>query len=69
MTQNSSQIQGKFYPLQHEEWLYACQDLSQAQRDGVDDRFHLFGHPNLAKLALSQATCLEFGMTATVEEA
>ncbi|MHC5673595.1 MarR family transcriptional regulator [Nostoc sp.] len=33
MTQNSSKIQGKFYPLQHEEWLYACRELTQAQRD------------------------------------
>ena len=31
MTQNSSKIQGKFYPLQNEEWLYACRELTQAQ--------------------------------------
>jgi len=31
MTQNSTKIQGKFYPLQNEEWLYACRELTQAQ--------------------------------------
>lgn len=31
-------------------------------------RIHLFGHPNLAKLALAQATCSEFGITVTFEE-
>lgn len=70
MTQNSSQIQGKLYPIQHEELLKACRELTPTQRDVLDDGIHLFGHPNLAKkLALAQATCLEFGMTATVEEA
>lgn len=29
--QNSSKIQGKFYPLQQEEWLYACRELTGAQ--------------------------------------
>lgn len=62
MTQNSSQIQ-------HEELLKACRELTPTQRDVLDDGIHLFDHPNLAKLALAQATCLEFGMTATVEEA
>ncbi|MCC5632742.1 hypothetical protein LC613_34730 [Nostoc sphaeroides CHAB 2801] len=33
MTQNSSKIQGKFYPLQHEEWLKACRELTPAQKD------------------------------------
>ncbi|WP_211293113.1 MarR family transcriptional regulator [Brunnivagina elsteri] len=33
MTQNSSKIQGKFYPLQHEEWLRACRDLKPAEKD------------------------------------
>jgi hypothetical protein len=32
MTQSTTKIQGKFYPLQHEEWLYACRELTQAQR-------------------------------------
>lgn len=68
MTQNSSKIQGKFYPLQHEEWLYACRELTQAQRDVLDDRIHLFGRSDLAKLALAQATCLEFRITVTFEE-
>ncbi len=31
MTQ--SKIQGKFYPLQHNEWLKACHELTPAQRD------------------------------------
>ncbi|NWF61592.1 MAG: MarR family transcriptional regulator [Fischerella sp.] len=31
MTQNNAKIQGKFYPLQHEEWLEACRELTQAQ--------------------------------------
>jgi hypothetical protein len=26
-------IQGKFYPLQHEEWLRACRELTPAQKD------------------------------------
>ena len=26
-------IQGKFYPLQHEEWVRACQELTPSQRD------------------------------------
>ncbi len=29
--QANSKIQGKFYPLQREEWLYACRELTQAQ--------------------------------------
>lgn len=33
MTQNNSRIQGKFYPLQHEEWLRACWELTPAQKD------------------------------------
>ncbi|MFL9458363.1 MarR family transcriptional regulator [Tolypothrix bouteillei VB521301_2] len=34
MTQQAySKIQGKFYPLQHEEWLKACRELTPAQRD------------------------------------
>ena len=31
MTQNTTKIQGKFYPLQQEEWLAACRELTQAQ--------------------------------------
>ncbi|NJM89935.1 MAG: MarR family transcriptional regulator [Hydrococcus sp. RU_2_2] len=31
MTQ--AKIDGKFYPLQHEEWLRACRELTPAQRD------------------------------------
>ncbi|WP_155960605.1 hypothetical protein [Fischerella sp. PCC 9605] len=31
MTQNGVKIQGKFYPLQPEEWLEACRELTQAQ--------------------------------------
>ena len=31
MTQ--AKIQGKFYPLQHSEWLRACHELTPAQRD------------------------------------
>lgn len=30
MTENK--IQGKFYPLQHEEWLKACRELTPAQK-------------------------------------
>ncbi len=30
MTENK--IQGKFYPLQHEEWLRACRELTPAQK-------------------------------------
>lgn len=34
MTQNHTKIQGKFYPLQHDEWLRACRDLTlYSQRD------------------------------------
>jgi DNA-binding MarR family transcriptional regulator len=33
MTQNTTKIQGKFYPLQHEEWLRACRELKPAQKD------------------------------------
>ncbi|OUL23989.1 hypothetical protein BV378_20385 [Nostoc sp. RF31YmG] len=33
MTQSTTKIQGKFYPLQHEEWLRACRELTPAQRD------------------------------------
>ncbi len=32
MTQNSTKIQGKFYPLQHEEWLRAYKELTDSQR-------------------------------------
>ncbi len=28
-----AKIQGKFYPLQYDEWLLACQELTPAQRD------------------------------------
>jgi hypothetical protein len=31
MPQNPTKIQGKFYPLQQEEWLAACRELTQAQ--------------------------------------
>ena len=31
MTQ--TKIQGKFYPLQHDEWLRACHELTPSQRD------------------------------------
>ena len=31
MTQNNPKIQGKFYPLQHEEFLSACHQLAPAQ--------------------------------------
>jgi hypothetical protein len=31
MTQNNPKIQGKFYPLQHEEFVSACQQLAPAQ--------------------------------------
>lgn len=33
MTQTNPKIQGKFYPLQHEEWLRACRELTPSQRD------------------------------------
>jgi DNA-binding MarR family transcriptional regulator len=33
MPQNTTKIQEKFYPLQHEEWLRACQELKPAQKD------------------------------------
>jgi len=29
----NTKIQGKFYPLQHDEWLKACRELTPAQRD------------------------------------
>jgi hypothetical protein len=29
----TTKIQGKFYPLQHDEWLRACRELTPAQRD------------------------------------
>ncbi|NJL80425.1 MAG: hypothetical protein HC917_19340 [Richelia sp. SM2_1_7] len=31
-------------------------------------RIHLFGHSDLQKMALAQATCSEFGITVTFEE-
>lgn len=31
MTQANSKIQGKFHPLEHEEWLRACRELTSAQ--------------------------------------
>lgn len=33
MTHNNPKIQGKFYPLQHEEWLRACRELNPAELD------------------------------------
>lgn len=33
MIQTNSKIQGKFYPLQHEEWLRACRELTKAELD------------------------------------
>jgi hypothetical protein len=33
VTQPNLKIQGRFYPLQHEEWLKACRELTPAQRD------------------------------------
>lgn len=33
MTQNNTKIKGAFYPLQHEEWLRACRELTPSQRD------------------------------------
>ena len=35
MTQTNSKIEGKFYPLQHEEWLRACRELTPAQKSGL----------------------------------
>ncbi len=67
MTENSSKIQGKFYLIKHE-CLRVCRELTPAQRDVLDDLIHLFGHPNLAKLAMAQATCLESGIAVTFEE-
>jgi hypothetical protein len=29
----AQKIEGKFYPLQHDEWVKACQELTPAQRD------------------------------------
>ncbi len=29
----TQKIEGKFYPLQHDEWVRACQELTPAQRD------------------------------------
>lgn len=31
MTQNNPKIQGKFYLLQHEEWVRACRELNSAE--------------------------------------
>jgi DNA-binding MarR family transcriptional regulator len=31
MTQNQDKIQGKFYPLQHEEWLRECRELKRTE--------------------------------------
>lgn len=31
MTHNNPKIQGKFYPLQHEEWLRACRELNSTE--------------------------------------
>ncbi|NJN11538.1 MAG: MarR family transcriptional regulator [Richelia sp. RM1_1_1] len=31
MTHNTTKIQGKFYPLQHEEWLRDCRELTSAE--------------------------------------
>ena len=31
MTQNNPKFQGKFYPLQHEEWLRACRELTSIE--------------------------------------
>jgi DNA-binding Lrp family transcriptional regulator len=33
MTQPKAKIQGKFYALQNDEWVKACQELTPAQRD------------------------------------
>lgn len=33
MTHSKAKIQGKFYPLQNDEWVKACQELTPAQRD------------------------------------
>jgi DNA-binding MarR family transcriptional regulator len=33
MAQNTTKIQEKFYPLQHEEWLRVCRELKPAQKD------------------------------------
>lgn len=33
VTQPNSKIQGRFYPLKHEEWLKTCRELTPAQRD------------------------------------
>ena len=33
MPQNNSRIQAKFYPLQQEEWLKACRELTSAEVD------------------------------------
>ncbi|BAZ36666.1 hypothetical protein NIES4101_25860 (plasmid) [Calothrix sp. NIES-4101] len=64
MTQNSTKIQGKFYPLQHEEWLRTCRELKPAELELI----HLFGHRDLAKLTFAQSTDLKFGINMNFEE-
>ncbi|MEA5574696.1 hypothetical protein [Calothrix sp. UHCC 0171] len=58
MTQSTTKIQGKFYPLQHKEWLRTCGKVKPAELELI----HLFGRRDLAKLTLAQSICLEFGI-------
>jgi hypothetical protein len=58
MTQ--TKIEGKFYPLQHEEWLRACQELAT--------NHHFFcSQTELNKVAV-EVTCLDFDISVTLEE-
>ncbi|WP_460205471.1 hypothetical protein [Scytonema sp. NUACC21] len=50
-------------------WFEAlCQLLAYTVYLWHAKRIHLFGKQDLAKLALAQATCLEFGVAVTFEE-
>jgi len=62
-------MSNNFYPLT----LQTLEKLLLANLTAAEWRFwsyriHLFGKQDLAKLALAQATCSEFGITVTFEE-
>ncbi|BAZ71049.1 MAG: hypothetical protein KME28_25165 [Pelatocladus maniniholoensis HA4357-MV3] len=73
MTQNNVRIQGRFYPLQHEEWLKAYKELTDSQRNLLYylQSLDLYGNGlriHASKITNDLDTCSEFGIPVIFKE-
>jgi hypothetical protein len=74
----TQKIERKFYPLQHDEWVRACNELPLAQQDvlyclqtvleGRGLNPINFGQRQLQEVADIEAACLPFDVTVTAQE-